>query len=605
MDFQKAIKFWFSLNGKSEGDDFMLARNGSTGFYAITTGKEDYVDVTICEIGNHQFLLIEDLMVNYHEHPITFAFYKKKDGQKLLARYFWCSRSEGCWRSGTGFRPAQDREGHKYYDLFGGFIKGQEHVFGGGYTFETQIHPVLEEKLSERYRDRVELKTLETIDLNRDIKDQPIKQYLIRPQDTSNMPTTNILKQYMDEVKIVAVLDEKIRDKTFSESLEKSSGAVAIQEQAHPKNPTLKEFKKSTSELWQTLIGCLEVSPINKKPYSYYSELLEKMYLKKKPEDYRKNVNVESYLLQKQTGKVVENVVVEMAYTVNSYDMQFRNKSLTMTYQVNSPICWVKSVYLPGEVSSFGNYGKYPWDLSFLPQKPMDYDKQISVYLKKRESTKPDDDYTSLALCNEKYSPLVRAFKILKGFNMIKTTAAYATIEEYLRGLNNPEFLVYLKTKLVQSCVNYLDYNRENPSVVHGSKGRNRVTSFIDVIFDAPSYADLNKATYELFVNNTVKGYCYTSWVGTGKIATRASSYIVFFCDALYETMVIDINENAKDANVKKLDQFHLSIKDKKLKGKEHAMTRAAIYMKRRGIHGHIADADTLKEIIVAMSANI
>jgi hypothetical protein len=605
MELKQAIKFWFSLHGKSAGVDFMLARNGNTGFYAITTGKEDYVDVTICEIGNHQFLLIEDLMVISHDHPITFAFYKKKDGKVLLARYFWCSRSEGCWRSGTGFRPAQDREGNKYYDFFGGFIKGQEHIFGGGYTFETQIHPVLEEKLSERYRDRLKKETLATIDLNKDITDKAIKDCLIRPQDTVNLPSTNILKQYMDEVKIVAVLDEKIRDKTFTQSLEKSHGATTIQELAQPKNPTLKEFKKSTSELWQALIGCLELSPINKKPYSYYSELLEKMYLKKQPEEYKKNVNVESYLLQKQTGKVLENVVIEMAYTSNSYDMAFKNKALTMTYRVNSPICWVKSVYLPEDISSFGNYGKYPWDLCFLPQKPMDYDKQISDYLKKRESTKPDEDYTSLALCNEKYSPLVRAFKIIKGFNMIKTTAAYATIEEYLRGLNNAEFLVYLKTKLVQSCVNYLDYNRENPSVVHGSKGRNRVTSFIDVIFDAQSYADLSKATYELFVKNTVKGTCYTSWAGTGKIATRASSYIVFFCDALYETMVIDINENARDAGVKKVEQFQLSIKDKKLKGKEHALTRAAIFMKGKRISGHVADSDTLKEIIAAMAANV
>lgn len=605
MELKQAIKFWFSLNGKSAGEDFMLARNGDTGFYAITTGKEDYVDVTICEIGNHQFLLIEDLMVISHDHPVTFAFHKKKDAQKLLARYFWCSRSEGCWRSGTGFRPAQDRDGNKYYDLFGGFVKGQEHIFGGGYTFETQIHPILEEKLSERYRDRLKKKTLAKIDLNKDIPDKAIKEYLIRPQDTANMPSTNILKQYMDEVKIVPVLDEKIRDKTFTKSLEKSRGATTIQELAQSKNPTLKEFKKSTSELWQTMIGCLEISPINKKPYSYYSELLEKMYLKKQPEEYRKNVNVESYLLQKQTDKVLENVVIEMAYTLNAYDLVFKNKALTMTYRVNSPICWVKSVYLPEDISSFGNYGKYPWDLCFLPQKPMDYDKQISDYLKKRESTKPDDDYTSLALCNEKYSPLVRAFKMIKGYNMIKTTAAYATIEEYLRGLNNPEFLVYLKTKLVQSCVNYLDYNRENPSVVHGSKGRNRVTSFIDVIFDATSYADLNKATYELFVKNTVKGTCYTSWVGTGKIATRASSYIVFFCDALYETMVVDINENARDASVKKLEQFQLSIKDKKLKGKEHAMTRAAIFMKSKGISGHVADSDTLKEIIGAMAANV
>jgi hypothetical protein len=592
MKCADAINFWFSLNEKTMPGDCQLTGNELAG-YTLTAGMTS-VTISRCIIGTAEFLIIVDSIMSNGGHPFAFTFYKK--GNQLLSRYFWCSRSEGCWRAGTGFRPAKDKDGNKLYDFFGGFIKGQEHVFGGGYTFETQIHPVLEKKLSDLYKARERAKDVKTINFNKDIGSKAIKEFLIRPEDTDNIPAKNILSKYMNEVQIVPALDDKIHDKKLSKSLEEAIGATTLQKTAQQGKNYLSDFKKANSPLWQLLVTCLEQSPINKVPYVYYSDLL------------KQNVKVESYLLPRQAGLVLKNVVVEIAYTENAVDMEFKNKARTMTYKINSPICWVKSVYIQGELSNFGNYKEYPWDLSFLPQKPMDYDKQISPYLKQRESNKPDAAYTSLALFNEKYSPLIQEFKRRKGFPPIKTTVAYAEIDGYLRGLNNPEFVMDLSLNIMESCKDYLDFNRANPSVAHGSTGRKRVLAFFDKIYNCKTYAEINKITYDLFVENTVDGKCYTSsylLFSTGKIATRASSYIVYFCDALYKTMVSDLTGFFdEDAKISKIGKFKLDIKDKKVKGMEHALTRAAIYMKTNNVPSHCTDSATLEGIIKAMAAN-
>lgn len=592
MKCADAVNFWFSLNEKNIPGDCRLTGDDVSG-YTLTAGKTS-VTVSKCIIGTAEFLIIVDSIMSNGGHPFAFAFYKK--GNQLLSRYFWCSRSEGCWRAGTGFRPAKDKDGNKLYDFFGGFIKGQEHVFGGGYTFETQIHPVLEKKLSDLYNARETTTAIEKIDFNKDITSKAIKEFLIRPEDTDNIPSKNILNKYMAEVQIVPALDDKVHDKEFSKSLEKASGATTMQKMAQQEKNYLSDFKKANSPLWQLLVTCLEQSPLNKVPYGYHSDLL------------KQNVKVESYLLPKQAGMVLKNVVVEIAYTENAVDMEFRNKAKTMTYKINSPLCWVKSVYIPGDLSSFGNYKMYPWDLSFVPQKPMDYDFQISAYLRSRESTKPGDNYTSLTLFNEKYSPIIQEFKRRKGFPPIKTTVAYVEIDRYLRGLDNPEFVMDLAVNIMESCKDYLDFNRANPSVAHGSTGRKRVLAFFDKIYNCKTYAEINKITYDLFVKNTVDGKCYTSsylLFSTGKIATRASSYIVYFCDALYKTMVSDITGFFdEDAKLSKIGKFKLDIKDKKVKGMEHALTRAAIYMKTNNVPSHCTNSATLEGIIKAMAAN-
>lgn len=595
MNCVEAINFWFSLNEKKINTDCILS--GSKAGFKISRGTEN-INVSLCEIGEHQFLLIDDSILIYSAHPMMFGFYKKKNDNEILSRYFWCSRSEGCWRSGTGFRAYKDEQTQQLnYDFFGAFIKGQEHKFHGGYTFETQLNNVLEKKLSDLYKAREMAKTVGTINFNKDITSKAIKEFLIRPEDTDNIPATNILSKYMSEVQIVPALDDKIHDAKLSKSLEKAIGATTLQKTAQQGKNYLSDFKKANSTLWQLLVTCLEQSPMNKVPYVYHSDLL------------KQNVKVESYLLPRQTGVVLKNVVVEIAYTENAVDMEFKNKARTMTYKINSPICWVKSVYMHGELSNFGNYKEYPWDLSFLPQKPMDYDKQISLYLKQRENNKPDKAYTSLALFNEKYSPLIHEFKRRKGFSPVKTTVAYAEIDGYLRGLNNPDFVLDLATNIMESCKDYLDFNRANSSVAHGSTGRQRVLAYVDEIYNSKTYAEINKITYNLFVKNTVNGKCYTSsylLFSTGKIATRASSYIVYFCDALYKTMVSDLHgyfdENAK---ISKIDKFKLDIKDKKIKGIEHALTRAAIYMKTNNVPSHCTDSATLEGIIQSMAANV
>jgi len=589
MTCQEAFELWFSSNGK-------LIDKVSKDSVKTKAPQSVTLPIDRCAIGPSEFLIIPESAMIISAHPHFFGFYK--DGDKLVSRYFWMSRSEGCWRSGTGFRPVKNEKGEL---CFGGFTKGQEHIIHAGYTFETQLHPLLEKRLTELYEQRslvgiTEMSHGEFEDFINGfveaevIKDGPklkkdkIKRFLIRPEGEEGkdlvVPEGCIVKLYEHEVTYVDALEPALHDaKIVMDKAEKTLGSVSLQKKSDSKVDELglKDFKKATSPLWEAVTSCLK-HPRGAK-YGYFSKLLDS------------DVNVEAFDLKKQVGKVKLDVVIEIAYTTKSFNMRFKDKSQTRSYEINSPMCWVKSVYLDTGVSSFGNFKQYPWDLCFLPQKPMDYSKQISRYLKGRQNE--HNQYTFIALFDEKYSPLIQEFKKAKGYRLFVSSYIKQTLESYINIWSDREVLERLLHKVIDSCDEYVRYNDRQSSSKHGATGRDRAMAFGDAVAACTTFDELNRLTYQLFAKNMVGRKCYAGFLFGGKIQTRASSYIVFFCDAIYSlTKFVDPG-------------YKIPATDKRLKGEARCIVRAVLYMVNNNIQFHATDSRTLEGILEAMKANV
>lgn len=605
MTFQNIFELWFSFNDSSI--ESVTQDTLTTKLPRRTTLTIEKVD-----IGMNEFLILPESAVILSHHPHLFGFFK--EGIKLLSRYFWMSRSEGCWRAGTGFRPETDPgKGAP----FGAFTKGQEHLVPGGYTFESQLHFLLQQKLDSLFQARPKesvaeigkpefvalVDELTSFDMTKGgpkYKKDKIKRFLIKPPETDSkpapVPEECIVRIYEKEVTYVEALDPALHDakiigtgKRDKDGVLDAKGVTSLQMKAayvqhgDKDKSGLKAFKDAESPLWRTIGTCLDC-PTGVK-YKYFSQLLES------------DVNVEVFRLQK-AGKIKEAVDIEIAYTTRSFHMKFMNKAQSATYEINSPVCWVKSVYIDGGISNFGNYKKYPWDLCFLPQKPMDYyqqpHQQVSDYLIARQSQQSrDHSYTFLALFDEKYCPLIQKFKMNRHFPLFKSSYITRTIEKLLQDWSHADMVEGLRLSIMASCREYVWFNQNNPSWTHGQTGQLRAEAFKKAVSQCNSFKELNKVTYTLFAENKVGNTCYTTWYGGGKIGTRSSSYLVFFCDALLILL------NSVDPN------YWIPVTDKRLKGEEHCITRAVFYLKNNGIPVHPTDSATLEGVLEAMKSKV
>jgi hypothetical protein len=107
---------------------------------------------------------------------------------------------------------------------------------------------------------------------------------------------------------------------------------------------TEQQFKKikKRENIWDVILKCL-LNPQKNNNYKYRSNLLDS------------DVIVEVFKIPKGSS-VSTDVLVEIACTQKSFSMNFKSKDNKSVTTINTPICWVKSVYIPNTYSSFGNY---------------------------------------------------------------------------------------------------------------------------------------------------------------------------------------------------------------------------------------------------------
>lgn len=124
---------------------------------------------------------------------------------------------------------------------------------------------------------------------------------------------------------------------------------------------------------------------------------------------------------------------------------------------------WLKTVFM-GNVSSFGNYTSYPLELSFLPQKALEYTGQIieerheyarSVKYRGEERYGEENQYALLTAHNEKYNFLIREYKRLNDINCI-----YKTLELRLAETDETYLKIFQLLKISIFSMEKLTYDQ-------------------------------------------------------------------------------------------------------------------------------------------------
>jgi hypothetical protein len=488
----------------------------------------------VCKFGsnNQEFSIIHKFMDTYsgYQNALGYCLYNGK----LLCRHFYKSRSESYWRAGMGFR--EDKSS---------WVKGAEghpDDMAGGYIFEGMLHPEFHKKL-ELLMETIEITELDCgintalITLNNKDLDNYLINRATRSSDIVNIYAKDRVKT--DVIKNVPMAIQR-------DHLKKSQ--VFFQESVRPKTKGIPSGRdadniadqlKSDTGLWKEINKCLDTKVAE---YEFKHDLLDKV------------CNVISYALG--------TAFIEIAYTKKPLDMEYLSVSGAKC-TVNSPVCWVKSVYVGTKVSTFGNYLEYPEDLCFLVQKPMDYIdqartrergltprdhrteseyeivKRMGVHGRLVDQGKAAErfqvdredlreniqlSYIRLALYDEKYSPLIIRFKEKNKFPLFKWTSQKfinKSVENTIKAYKSGDHLKDLKDGLMRSCQEYLaDKNNE-----HGKRGINRVRKFSGYMSEKDSYNEINQAVYDLFKNNKVNGVSY--WI---PIRTTETSYFTIFC---------------------------------------------------------------------------
>jgi hypothetical protein len=500
--------------------------------------------------GDKHLLLIPSMCITYHGHTQIYGFFVQ--GNKIRCRYFWTSLSEGCWRVGTGYDEKEEEDPKTKVKSIqpGRFKKGM--MENSGYIFETQVTANLAARLEKIYtaaRDADFFGALTNIDslfdlskasghlgkMNKllvgeksdlfneyknEIKYKPIfkgplnlSPYAVDPK---NPTSESLLKKSATQFQSYGKVAKKVvDDKTKAESYTITPGRTTVQQ--------LQQITKNKS-IWDIIYKSL-LNPLQSGKYEYNSELLDSI------------VKVETFSLE-TSDCVSDKICIEIAYTEKKYTFNFKDKYRNANYTITSPICWVKTVYFPDIYSSFGNYLQFPEDLSFLPEKPVDYDSQISTTMQSRldMDVKTGTPYKHVALFDEKYSPLVRAFKEARGFPTFKQKYSPPAKGVAKSSIDKEDLFKIIKPYIIQSCIIYLTYDKFHTG--HGETGKKRVKAFMELVEKTQLYAGLAQAVYQLFALNTVDGRSFTAshvfgLFETGKISTRGHSYIAFFLDAL------------------------------------------------------------------------
>jgi len=495
VKFKRCVIDWFEKNNFPRGPIARL----------------DYHPANQLALKGKDFLMLEKFIA-HNGYPIILGYYVDTKGI-LHCRHFYRSNSESVWRVGTGFRKD------------GSWIKGAEghsEDMPGGYIFEGQVHHELDEAFE------LQSPTIEGpgLDLFKTVSECPeIKRYMVRPSNILGEVSEVIAEYAMQRQRVKALPDD-----IFNHDVAKEN-QVTFQLQVKPKirgipSSDIPAQLKRLTPLWEHINTSLEHLTGS---YEFKHAMLNES-------------------CASEIYRLGDSTMLEIAYSENKPRKFKTNNGITC--EINSPVCWVKSAHVGAEVSSFGNYLKYPEDLCFLVQKPMDYISQCSSEVKKRMGYSGDagmnsnvinERYLLLALYDEKYSPLIQGFKIKKDFRLFKwSSEKHVTMVTCLDRYKTDHFDIF-KAAVLASCVTYLGYHR-NPSNQnarstsgHSGTGIEKVERFQLHIEACMSYDEVNKSIYDLFAENKIgrEKYFFSA------IRTKGNSYFSVFC----RTMLPLLNE--------------------------------------------------------------
>ncbi|MHC1727295.1 MAG: hypothetical protein AB9866_15025 [Syntrophobacteraceae bacterium] len=512
-------------------------------YFALTAENVDDIIVSLNDRAIYKFQIVNNLALDTGGESILLAYAWSGKGKKR--RFFWKSGSTGVWRAGTGFDDPRKGSAR--------FKKGQDENLG--YIFETQVHGKLEVELSKI------LKALTTKDVlfkyptfltefffDTTVKKPPVKKDDVLDYFCNKDNSKGIWKEYTAEVaydeaklfkdrvelKKTSHIDPKVllkppipRDPKHPIELDPKHityttkmGVTKFQESSG-----LSNFLKQDLEVWQPILNCLN-RPITGDSYKFYFDLL------------KTDVNVDIYEILSPKG----NIRIEIANTSMEKEVTYISKKDSKEVTKKTRVCWIKSVYFSKDLSSFGNYTKYPNDLSFLPQKIMDYDSQISKeVIRKNFNEKVGAPYTSLVVYNEKYNHLIRSYKQKKGFSTIYDTVYIEPVDlEVLIKIytGNKVFIaLHIYKLLMSACNKYLAYNTGGISMLfssHGKTGKARCEAFMEELgkVDKMDLDSIDVLFKNLFVSNKVGSTVFTSNIGVS-----GHSLFTYVCNEIYQAI--------------------------------------------------------------------
>ncbi|WP_158997407.1 hypothetical protein [Pigmentibacter ruber] len=509
-EFVVYLKNWFSYHDKDYSD-------------CININISDIKNLKECEFGkNKQKFIIAFKFINPQDkYKCAFGFNINQG--KLKCRHFYKSHSESSWRVGTGWRTGQ-RKGKE-----GDWVKGAEgpnfalEHMEGGYIGEGLLQFAFEKYLEDFEETFIPPYKSNIYDI---LKNAGIAEDYLYSDNPS------IQAEY---IKARNIIPDSLyllnKNNKYKEDLYKKS-QVFFQ-----KDVVFANEIKDDDVLWGVINQCLNNGPI--KRYKFYHEIL------------KENCITEIYGLK--------NIYIEIARTEKTKNLNFCSKSGLATHSVNSPICWVKNVYIWenaqlvtseeewGNVSTFGNYSDYADDLWFLVQKPMDYIFQCvpknvqyilnsaendCINLKKIGYYKSSNifannfynnfKYVSLAFYNEKYSKLIQEYKKKNNFQLFKSKSNKFNLTKLIKTLTEPDNLQKIVLLLIHGCQTYKFLHKNEDST-----GTRRCKDFIKILqenFNVITYDKLGNIMHDLFSENRIGNTCYTENKWFGRILTNENS---------------------------------------------------------------------------------
>ena len=308
-------------------------------------------------------------------YKTVYGYFLKEDNT-LQCRHFYQSVSEAAWRAGTGFRAG------------GAWVKGAEgdksNWFGGGYIFEGMVSSELECAIEEFHKSYGKISDgswLNKLVYVNKVSQEPNKYPKAYEDVTKKIDEDKVVfgkipdlcKFIVNQTNVRSgIIEEYIKERAWErflpanlfDEVQKQSSVYFAENTVKEKGKGIGHQIKNKNALWELLNESLK-TPVGGVRSSYHEALKE-------------SYEVTTYILKKN-GK---ELYIEIGQSENKQRIvKFGDDQDSDIVSIESPICWVRSIRSTNNTSSFGNYTKYPLDLCFLVQKPLDYLKQTSEYL--------------------------------------------------------------------------------------------------------------------------------------------------------------------------------------------------------------------------------
>lgn len=529
-NLEELLDEWWKNHDTKEGS---TVRNKALGSVKVGSKKKE-------------FIITRKLFDNTSQYYVAFGYYANND--ELLCRIFYKSKSESEWRVFTGLRSdAQWVKGAEINsEMRGGYIgEGMIQFYLSNFINNIKICDEFNDKTSDNKDLKITLALVnaaKAVDAANAKKNdhKNICKYLLHPD-------YEIQHIYAKEREFDPDYLKEITNKA-SDSFHKYAQPKILMSVSSNKNSTtdLARKIKEDDALWGAIKSCLNNNIVGS--YEFKHDLLDSDCI---CNIYKIDSNHPTYACY-----------VEIAREKTPRNIRYKSNT-GFEYTANTPICWVKNVYLNdnnnsyagsgeswGEITSFGNYKRYAEDLWFLVQKPIEYIVQsynlseagpgevdaakfspmlsrMGIDAKVKGGTQMGakidpykntiNSYVYLALYNEKYSPLIQEYKIRHKFTLFKSTsqkysAGQLTIfidalKDDSRNNNSLEGIISLmKTATGQ----YKTLNKNNRSKKAGNDRADKFMELLDMLEDQKdkghplTYRLLGDCLFNLFSNNTI-----------------------------------------------------------------------------------------------------